>query len=88
MKKILVTSVALAALIASPAFAKSATHRAAESYAAAPEYSEPSSVSQQPSAVLLHTPNDVYVGGQYLGADPDPQVRQSLIRSEFGGGSN
>jgi hypothetical protein len=80
MKRLLVTSVALAALIASPALAKSATHRAVDSYAAAQDYAAPNSVSE-PSSVMLRTPYDVYVGGHYLGADPDPQVRQNLIQS-------
>jgi hypothetical protein len=75
MKKLLLATVALTALAASPAFAR--THHSAtpmsadpadESYAAAPA----SGVTAQGPAV--------YAFGQYAGWDPDPNIRFQLLR--------
>ncbi len=73
MKKMLLTSIALTALVASPAFAKTHhPHRAAapadaySSYAAAPGYAA--------------GPNAVIVDGTVVGADPDPSIRFQLER--------
>jgi hypothetical protein len=48
--------------------------------------------SQQPQHYVTqqrqHSPNpayDVYVGGQYVGSDPDPNIRAQLQRRQPGG---
>jgi hypothetical protein len=76
--KTLVATVALAAVIASPAFAQ--TRRAP---AAVQQY--PSQVDQtygrsENSPRSGNQANSVYENGQYLGADPDPNVRLELRR--------
>jgi hypothetical protein len=73
MKKIIVTAVTLAALAASPAFAK--THHAQALNAQASSESsayEPAYVAASPYAVI--------VGGQVVGADPDPNIRAQIER--------
>ena len=77
--KTLVATVALAAVIASPAFAQTATRRA-------PAVQQYPSQYDQPYGRAEGTPrasnqaNSVYENGQYLGADPDPNVRLELRR--------
>lgn len=70
--KYLMTAVALASLAVSPAFAapaKHVTHRnAMESNASA----------QEPAAYSARDPYAVYVDGQLVGRDPDPNVRMQL----------
>lgn len=70
--KMLLTAVALAALIASPAVAKTARHHQASGAFAS---------VQEPGNV--RAPNDVYVGTRVIGADPDPAVRLELIRGKI-----
>jgi hypothetical protein len=65
MKKLLLTAVALTALAASPALAK--THHMAA----------PASDGSYASAV---GPSAVIVDGQMVGADPDPNIRFQLER--------
>ena len=80
MKAILAVA-ALAALIASPAFAQTATRRvqAAEHPS---QYDQPVGRSEgQPRSAQGNT---VYENNHYLGADPDPNVRLDL-RRDFGG---
>ena len=77
MKSIL-TFVALATLIASPALAAKKKSRlsSVEAYASAQSQQR----TQRHSA---NSRNDVYVGGQYIGSDPDPMIRFQLQREEF-----
>lgn len=68
----LVASLALATAAVSPALAgsvsKTAKHKTMSSYA----QSVPTHVGQSPHAV--------YWGNQYVGADPDPNIRAALLR--------
>jgi len=76
MKKYLLTA-ALAVLAASPALAAS-QHRAVNRAATANE-----------AYAAVQGSDAVYDNGKYLGADPDPAIRQDLLRqgdqSEIGG---
>jgi hypothetical protein len=90
MKKLIIAA-ALAAAVASPAFARGtetfaqySTHPAMTSRAEAVR----GAYAAQPfdpsgGQVQIHTPNDVYVSGQYVGADPDPNVRLNMIQDYF-----
>jgi len=73
MKRIFATAV-LAALVASPALAQTAP-RAPAQQSLQPEQSY-GRVEAQPRSAIPN--NDVYEGGRYLGADPDPNVRLQL----------
>ena len=66
--RIFVAAGLLAAMIASPALAQTTTPQRTEA-----------SASDQGSR-----PSDVYVGGRYVGSDPDPNIRAQLPR-EHGG---
>jgi hypothetical protein len=69
----LFTAIALAAFVASPALAKSASHKtqsAQSAYAQAPQYQRPSS-------------NFVVAEGRVIGADPDLQIRSTLLRDHY-----
>jgi hypothetical protein len=71
--KTLITTVALATLIASPVFAQTKP-------TSAPAHSQ----------VQKHSRNaqwDVYVGGKYIGSDPDPTIRSQLINDPAQGGN-
>ena len=73
MKKTLIATLALATLVASPAFAQTNTHRIR--HVAAPDnasVSEPSYAAQNPNAVVF----DNVVVGQ----DPDANIRLQLRR--------
>jgi hypothetical protein len=82
--KTLVVTAALAAVIASPALAQS-THRApVQQYQS--QYDQPyGRFEGRPNAAP--SGNDVYEAGQYLGTDPDPNVRLELRRDFDKGGS-
>jgi hypothetical protein len=67
------TAIALAALVASPALAKSAIHKtqsAQSAYAQAPQYQRSSN-------------NFVVAEGRVIGADPDLQIRSTLLRDHY-----
>ena len=74
MKTIIATAV-LAAVIASPALAQTARRAPAQqpSMQSEPSYGR---VEAQPRAAIPGS--EVYEGGRYLGADPDPNVRLQL----------
>ena len=73
--KTLITSVALAAVIASPVLAQT-TVRRAPAQQNVPQYNQVLAPTEaQPRSL---NPNAVYEGKQYLGADPDPNVRLML----------
>jgi FlaG/FlaF family flagellin (archaellin) len=71
--KTLITTIALATLIATPVFAQT-KHTSA----------------QARTQVQKHSTNgswDVYVGGKYIGSDPDPTIRSQLINDPAQGGN-
>ena len=75
--KTFITAVAFAAVVASPAFAQSASHRGpSQQYQS--QFDQP--IGSQPQSA--HG-NAVY-DRQYLGADPDPNVRLDLRRDYEG----
>ena len=75
--KTFITAAALTAVIASPAFAQSAGHRG-QSQQYQSEYDQPIGSQSRPA-----NGNEVY-DRQYLGADPDPNVRLDLRRDYEG----
>jgi Ni/Co efflux regulator RcnB len=78
--KSLVAAVALAAVVATPALAQTASRRAP----AQPQYNESygRTDGQRHSAVPN---NDVYESGHYVGSDPDPNVRLEMQRDNHQG---
>ena len=72
--KTLITAVALAAVLASPALAQSASRR----WQPQSQYDQP--IGSEPRST---NGNEVY-DRQYLGADPDPNVRLDLRRDYEG----
>ena len=78
--KTLVIAAALAAVVASPALAQTAQRRAAPQLYPS-EYDRTVGRTEQPRAA---TGNSVYDNNQYLGADPDPNVRLDLRRDYEG----
>ncbi len=75
MKKLLLTTIALAALAASPAFAKS--HHSTATTTADPA---DESYAAGPAAGLTSSGPAIYSNGQYAGWDPDPNIRFQLLR--------
>jgi hypothetical protein len=77
--KTIITTVALAALIASPALAaqkKHSRHVSQEAFAQAQQW-EPQS---QPQRHSTNPSSDVYRNGRYMGSDPDPMIRFEIQR--------
>jgi hypothetical protein len=70
--KILITAVALAAMAASPAFAR--TH---VRHHAAPVYAQPEAGYAAPQA---YNRGEVFQGNEYIGSDPDARVRLEMQR--------
>lgn len=75
MKKLLLMSVALMALAATPAFAK--THHSAKPMSADPA---DASYATAPASGITAQGPAVYSFGQYAGWDPDPNIRFQLMR--------
>jgi len=79
MKKVLIASVALATIIAAPAFAQTATRQARQP---AGEQSLAQSRQAPVQTRSAHSSNpayDVYdATGNYAGSDPDPHIRSML----------
>jgi hypothetical protein len=71
----MVALVSLAAAIASPALAQ----RAAPRSNSGDYYGYSQSQGRQPHS--SNPSNDVYVNGQYVGSDPDPNIRAQLQRN-------
>jgi hypothetical protein len=74
MKKTLIATLALATLVASPAFAQSNVHRVRHTvnppnnpYASAQDYA-------------AHDPNAVVFGNTIIGQDPDINIRSQMLR--------
>lgn len=74
--KIIITAIALAAFIATPAFSQ--TTKKKKNSASQTQQQQQTSPRNSPSG---HPEWDVYVRGEYVGSDPDPRIRASL-RSE------
>jgi hypothetical protein len=82
--RLLVVTAALAAAIASPALAQSAHRAPVQQYQS--QYDQPfGRFEGRPQSAP--SGNDVYEAGQYLGRDPDPNVRLELRRDFEKGGS-
>jgi hypothetical protein len=78
--KTLVAAAALAAAIASPALAQtSQRHAVPQQYPS--QYDQTVGRTEQPRPTTNHS---VYDNNQYLGADPDPNVRLELRRDYEG----
>jgi chitodextrinase len=81
MMKTLVIAAALAAAVASPALAQTAQRRAAPPQMYPSQYDQTVGRTEQPRST---NGNTVYDNNQYLGADPDPNVRLDLRRDYEG----
>jgi len=78
--KVLIATVALAAVVATAALAQTADRRL-------PQRNLQSDQSNGQTIGRPHSVNpayDVYEGGQYVGSDPDPNVRLQLRRDSEG----
>jgi hypothetical protein len=73
--KTIVAAVAVAAVIASPAWAQTSQRRAQPQQNLS-QFDQP--VGRTESQPRSAAGNAVYENGQYLGADPDPNVRLNL----------
>lgn len=82
--RIFVVTAALAVVVASPALAQSTRRAPVQQYQS--QYDQPyGRFEGRPQAAP--SGNDVYEAGQYLGSDPDPNVRLELRRDFDKGGS-
>jgi hypothetical protein len=75
MKKILITSITLASIAASPAFAQDRTHRTGQPMTNASEY-----FGTYPNGYVANDPNAVVSGDRVVGRDPDANVRLQILR--------
>ena len=80
--KSLIAAVALAAVVATPALAQTASRRAVQPGQAQYNESYGRTDGQRHSAVPS---NDVYENGHYVGSDPDPTVRLEMQRDNHQG---
>jgi uncharacterized protein YdeI (BOF family) len=84
--KTFIAIVALAAAIASPALARTSKGlNEQESAATAAQAFQPRNVrtAQLPASANNQRVHNVYVDGQYLGADPDPLVREQMRHDDL-----
>jgi hypothetical protein len=81
MMKTLVIAAALTAVVASPVLAQTAQRRAAPQQMYPSQYDQTVGRTEQPRST---NGNTVYDNNQYLGADPDPNVRLDLRRDYEG----
>src|SRR5262245_2222459 len=79
--KTLVIAAALAAVVASPALAQTAQRRATPQQMYQSQYDQTVGHTGQPCSINAQP---VYDNNQYLGADPDPNVRLDLRRDYEG----
>ena len=79
--KTLVIAAALAAVTASPALAQTAQRHAMPQQMYPSQYDQTVGRTEQPRST---NGNTVYENNQYLGADPDPNVRLDLRRDYEG----
>jgi Ni/Co efflux regulator RcnB len=76
MMKKLLTTVALVAVVATPALAQT---RDRASHRARPTVTQPNTTQDQQQRHSANRTNDVYdIHGQYVGSDPDPTIRSQL----------
>jgi len=75
IRKRLLVMTAIAAMIASPAFAQSARQLAMQERAAAAAFA---AQTRSPSLNEVYR-NSVYSNGEYVGADPDASIRLQLL---------
>jgi hypothetical protein len=73
--KTLIATLALAAMIASPALAQTGRRAPVQQHSSQFDQSY-GRIEAQPQHAA--NPNSVYEGNRYLGADPDPNVRLNL----------
>jgi len=79
--KIFIVGAALAAALASPALAQSASHYTVPSAQYAPNGRHGYIYPPDNHAPSSNPANDVYdVRGHYIGSDPDPSIRDYLAR--------
>lgn len=74
MKKVLIATLALATLVASPAFAQSNAHRVRHAASTLDDV-----YASEPGYVALN-PNVVVFENTIVGQDPDPNIRLQMIR--------
>ena len=85
MKKMLFATAALAVVIASPAFAASGRHVQAAPYGAW-QAAPFGAYAQSPQGAYAQSPQggfvsrDTGLGGDYVGTDPDPNIRLQLLK--------
>jgi hypothetical protein len=84
--KLLLATVALATVIAAPAFAQGGSHKAKAAHsqnlrgAQASQYGR----TETRAAHSSNPANDVYdAGGHYLGSDPDTRIRAEIARDLY-----
>jgi len=77
MKKMLFATAALAVVIASPAFAASGRHVQAAPYGAW-QASPFGAYAQSPQGAFVS--RDTALGKDYVGTDPDPNIRLQLLK--------
>jgi hypothetical protein len=74
MKKTLIATLALATLVASPAFAQSNTHRIRHAV------TTPDNVNASDPSYAAQNPNVVVFGNTVVGRDPDINIRAQMQR--------
>jgi Ni/Co efflux regulator RcnB len=81
--KLLIATVALATMIAAPAFAQNPTHRARAEHSQHVRAADQTTQYGRTENGQRHSTNpthDVYDGsGNYIGSDPDSRIRQYLL---------
>lgn len=84
--KLLIATVALATMIAAPAFAQTANQRArAEQSARGANQVNQYSRTENGQRHSTSPTNDVYDGsGHYVGSDPDPRIRHTILSDRPG----
>ena len=81
MKKMLLATAALAVVIASPALAHAGSRAATGPiYGQAVPYGAWGAYAQTPPGAFVSTSRDAGLGGDYVGTDPDPDVRLQLLK--------
>jgi hypothetical protein len=85
--KLLIATVALATVIAAPAFAQTAGHKARAEHTQAVRGANQTDQYGRTENGQRHSTNpanDVYDSRGYVGSDPDPRVREVLINERGG----
>ncbi len=74
MKKTLIATLALATLVASPAFAQTSTHRIRHAV------TTPNNAYASEPSYAVRNPNVVVYGNTVVGQDPDANIRLQMMR--------